>query len=169
MGRIGAGPGRELRVHLAKYYKRGQMTPKAITKARILVIEDNPVDVYLLRRALADAEVDCELTVIEDGAEAITRVRRQGNYTGTPIPDLAIVDLNLPKHDGLEVLEAMQSSGAFTEVPVAVLTSSVSRRDREMAETLHVSQFITKPPDLQGFLEIGSLLKKLLGHHAGHN
>lgn len=131
-------------------------------KIRVFAIEDNPADVHLLRLALESAEIDYELTVIDDGGDALDFIGQRGKYTGTPIPDLAVLDLNLPKNDGLEILEAMRANRAFAEVPVAVLSSSASPRDRAKIEVFNIGRYITKPPDLAEYMKIGVALKGLL-------
>jgi chemotaxis family two-component system response regulator Rcp1 len=129
---------------------------------RILLIEDNPADVDLLLRAFKSARLDCELTLMEDGAEAMSFVRGEGPYAETPPPDLVVLDLNLPKNDGIEVLQAMRATPQFSAVPVAILSSSSSPRERARVEQFHIGRFITKPPDLDEFLQIGSTLKSFL-------
>ena len=89
---------------------------------RVVLVDDNPADVGLFRLALEKAELNCELTVIDDAAEALALVRQQGKYASSPIPDLAVLDLNLSKNDGLQILMAMRDNRAFTGVPAAVLT-----------------------------------------------
>jgi CheY-like chemotaxis protein len=128
---------------------------------RILLIEDNPTDVELVRRAIGVAGLACDLTVLEDGAEALALLRRPDNESA--IPDLVVLDLNLPKHDGVEVLQAMRATTTFTGVPVAILSSSSSPRERAKIEQFRVSRFITKPPDLDQFMKIGFILKELVG------
>jgi CheY-like chemotaxis protein len=123
---------------------------------RILLIEDNPADVALLRLAFKSAQLDCELTVIEDGAEAMTYVR------GGRAPDLVVLDLNLPKNDGIEVLEVIRDAPQYAHVPVAILSSSSPARERAKLAPFAISRFITKPPDLDEFLQIGSTLKSVL-------
>jgi len=130
----------------------------------ILVVEDNPADVDLLRMALSAAELDCNLTVIDDGGDALALVRQ--HMDGNEVPDLAILDLNLPKCDGLEVLEAMRSNPQLTEVPVAILSSSSSPRERLRMQAFRVGRYITKPPDVDEFLRIGSIFKELLAETA---
>jgi two-component system, chemotaxis family, response regulator Rcp1 len=133
-----------------------------ISQVRILLVEDNPGDVELLRLALMKAGLDCDLTVLDDGAEALELVRQQGKYADAPAPDLAVLDLNVPKYDGIEILEAMRANPAFAHVRVAVLSSSSSPRERANIEKFHVSRYITKPLDLDEFLKIGVILKELL-------
>ncbi len=131
-------------------------------KVRILLIEDNPADVELLRRALLGAQVDFELTLLEDGAEALAFLRRIEANRGESSPDLTVLDLNLPKNDGLEVLQAMRSSAAFGEAPIAVLSSSSSAKERARLEPYRIGRYITKPADLDEYMEIGFVLKDLL-------
>jgi CheY-like chemotaxis protein len=131
-------------------------------RLHVLVIEDNPADVELLRWALEGADVRCELTVIEDGGEALAFIQQRGKYAGRQAPDLTILDLNLPKYDGIELLEAMRANNAFTSVPVAVLSSSSSPRDRARMEPFNIGRYITKPPDLDEYLQIGFVVKELL-------
>jgi len=134
----------------------------ATRRVRILLIEDNPADVDLLRRAFLSAQLDCELTVLEDGAEALALVRRLEAHEGESPPDLAVLDLNLPKNDGIEVLQAMRASTSFGRVPVAILSSSASSRERARIEQYGIGRYITKPPDLDEFLRIGLTIKALL-------
>ena len=128
----------------------------------ILLVEDNPADVYLFRQALIGADVDFSLTVIEDGLEALTFARRQGKYVTGPVPHLAVLDLNLPQFGGIEILEALRNSNHFKAMPVIIMTSSAEPRERTRATELGVEQFITKPPDLEDFLQIGHVVKTLL-------
>src|SRR5215470_8037968 len=129
-----------------------------VDQFRILVVEDNEADVYLLRKALVNAGLAFELVVIEDGAEAIAYARREGYYQNAPRPDIIVLDLNLPKNGGTEVLEALRTNGHFGGVPVVVLTSSASLPDRLRMEKLGVDRFVMKPPDLADFLRIGSIV-----------
>jgi CheY-like chemotaxis protein len=129
---------------------------------RILLVEDNPGDVELLRLALKTAGFDCELTVVGDGGEAIAMIRRQGKYAGFTPPDLAILDLNVPKNDGIEIIESMRASDVFRDTQVVVLSSSSSPRDYARLERFNIARYITKPPDLDEFLNIGSQLKSLM-------
>jgi DNA-binding response OmpR family regulator len=142
------------------------MTLSDIRKAHVLVVEDNPGDVELLRWAFGRAKIDCELIVIDDGAEAMAFVQQSGKYANAVAPDLAILDLNLPKYDGLEILGGMRANLAFASVPVAVLSSSSSPRDRARMEVFRIARYITKPPDLEEFLRIGEVVKELLEEHA---
>jgi CheY-like chemotaxis protein len=129
---------------------------------RLLLVEDNPADVELLRYVLEQAGVQCDFTVVDDGGEALALVQQRGRYLDVPLPSLAIVDLNLPRYDGMEILEAMRGNRAFAGVPVLVMSSSSSPRDRARIEGLKVGRYITKPPDLDGYLRVGLIVKQLL-------
>jgi CheY-like chemotaxis protein len=131
-------------------------------KPHVFVVEDNPGDVQLLKMALESAQVDCELTIIDDGGEAMAYVQQQGKYTGAVPPDLAILDLNLPKNDGIEILQKMRGNRSFADVPVAILTSSSSPRELARIEGFHIARYITKPLDYDEYLKIGLILKDLL-------
>lgn len=127
---------------------------------RIFVVEDNPADVYLLRKALEKAGLKFELTVIDDGTKALEFIQNESSKT--PKPDLAVLDLNLPANSGIEVLAAIRQNEHLADVPVAVVTSSAAAVDRSQVELLGVERFITKPPDLGEFLKIGEVLKEVL-------
>lgn len=130
---------------------------------RILLIEDNRGDIELLKLALKNAEVECDLTVLEDGGEALLLIRRGGKYAGDYVPDIVILDLNLPKNDGLEVLQAMRNAPEFASRPVIVLSSSSSAHERARMKELFVTRHVTKPTDLDELMEIGRIVKDLLG------
>ncbi len=127
-------------------------------RIRILLVEDNPGDVALVRLALDAAGLNYDATVIDDGADALAYVDGQD----TPTPDLVILDLNIPRRDGLEVLEALRSVSAFAAVPVVILTSSSSPREREKLEAFGIYRYITKPTDFDEFMSIGLILKDIL-------
>ena len=129
---------------------------------QIVMLEDNPGDVYLLREALQRAGVNFELTVIEDGAEGLLFARGQGKYQSGAAPDLAILDLNLPKGGGETVLAAMRQGGNFDQVPVVIMTSSATPGERSNALALGVERFMTKPADLDEFFQTGYVLKEIL-------
>jgi CheY-like chemotaxis protein len=129
---------------------------------RILLVEDNTADVYLFRKALLAAELYFVMTVIEDGGRAIAFVRGEGEYADSPVPDLAVLDLSLPKHNGIQVLEAIRATKRFANVPVVITSSSPAPPDRLKEEHLQVARYIMKPPDLEDFLKIGRTLKEIL-------
>ncbi len=129
---------------------------------RILVIEDNGSDVFLLERALKKQDLRYELVHLLSGGEALAFIRRQGPYADAAIPNLILVDLNLSRYSGEDILRAIRSAGHLGGVPVCVWSSSRSRRDEALLKELGVCQFITKPSGLDQFMEIGKIIKDLL-------
>lgn len=129
---------------------------------RVLLVEDNEADAYLFRKALESAGLNFELTVIEDGEEALDFVNGQGAYAGRPIPDLAVLDLNVPKNDTIELLKIMRQNEGLYHVPVVLLTSLVSPAAREKSEAFRVERYVTKPAELDEFLQIGAIMKDVL-------
>jgi DNA-binding response OmpR family regulator len=129
---------------------------------RLVVVEDNSSDVYLLERALRKQDLLFELIHLPSGSEALAFIRRQGAYAQAVIPDLVLVDLNLSKYDGEDILREIRSAGHLDGVPVCVWSSSRSRWDEAMLKDLGISQFITKPAGLDQFMEIGKTIKDLL-------
>jgi len=134
----------------------------AVPAARILVIEDNRSDVFLLDRALKKQELCFELLHLLNGGEALAFIRRQGAYADAPTPNLILLDLNLSKYSGQDILRDIRSAIHLGDVPVCVWSSSRSRRDEALLKDLGVSQFITKPTSLDQFMEIGKIIKDLL-------
>jgi chemotaxis family two-component system response regulator Rcp1 len=131
--------------------------------ARILVIEDNASDVFLLDRALKKRGFQFELVHLQSGREALAFIRRQGAYSEAAIPDLILMDLNLSQYTGEDILREIRAAEHLTGVPVCVWSSSQSRRDKSLLKDLGVSQFITKPSGLGQFMEIGKTIQDLLG------
>jgi DNA-binding response OmpR family regulator len=130
--------------------------------ARILVIEDNGSDVFLLNRALKKQDLRFELVHLLDGTAALAFIRRQGAYADAAIPNLILLDLNLSKYTGEDILHEIRSARYLDGVPVCVWSSSRSRRDEALLKDLGVAQFITKPAGLDQFMEIGKTIKDLL-------
>jgi two-component system, chemotaxis family, response regulator Rcp1 len=118
----------------------------------ILLVEDNPGDVCLAELALAEARVTNHVTVALDGAEALAILRREGAYTEAPRPDLILLDLNLPKRNGREVLAALKGHPSLRTIPVIILTSSESERDIAESYGLGANCYVSKPLDLESFL-----------------
>ncbi len=133
-----------------------------VRTARILVIEDNGSDVFLLERALNQQDFRFELVHLSNGGEALAFIRRQGPYADAAIPNLILVDLNLSKYIGEDILRAIRSATYLSGVPVCVWSSSRSPRDEAMLKDLGVCRFITKPSGLDQFMAIGKTLKDLL-------
>jgi chemotaxis family two-component system response regulator Rcp1 len=133
-----------------------------IHAAQIVVIEDNDSDVYLLDRALKMQNFQFEMVHLLNGREALAFIRRQGAYADMAIPNLILMDLNLSKYTGEDILREIRGAKHLEGIPVCAWSSSQSLRDRSMLNELGVSQFITKPAGLDQFLAIGKVIKDLL-------
>jgi two-component system, chemotaxis family, response regulator Rcp1 len=121
---------------------------------RILLVEDNPGDVRLTTEAFRDGKMDNPLDVARDGVEALASLRQQGPYADRPLPDLILLDLNLPRMDGREVLAAIKTDARLKHIPVVVLTSSRAEQDILKSYHLHANCFVTKPVDLENFIRV---------------
>jgi DNA-binding response OmpR family regulator len=137
----------------------------AVPVARIVVIEDNRSDVFLLDRALKKQDLRFELVHLPTGDQALAFIRCQGAWADTAIPNLILVDLNLSKYSGEDILREIRSAAHFAGVPLCVWSSSQSRRDEALLKDLGVSHFITKPSGLDQFMDIGKIIKNLLEAH----
>jgi CheY-like chemotaxis protein len=115
-------------------------------------VEDNPADVRLTREALKDAKVRNNVHAVSDGVEAMAFLRRTGEYADSPRPDLVLLDLNLPRKDGREVLEAIKNDDTLKEIPVVILTTSQAEQDIVESYRLRANAYVTKPVDLAQFL-----------------
>jgi CheY-like chemotaxis protein len=120
----------------------------------VLLVEDSAGDVRLTREALKDAKVHVHLQVVSDGIEAMAFLKREGQHVQAPRPDLILLDLNLPKKDGRQVLEEIKQSPSLKSIPVVILTTSASEADILRSYMLHANCYITKPVDLNGFLDV---------------
>jgi CheY-like chemotaxis protein len=120
----------------------------------ILLVEDNPGDVRLTREALKEGKVRNNLYVATDGVEALAFLRREGQYADAVRPDLILLDLNLPRKDGREVLEEIKADGSLRHIPVVVLTSSQAEQDIVRAYDLHANCYVSKPVDLDQFIHV---------------
>jgi two-component system, chemotaxis family, response regulator Rcp1 len=124
------------------------------TPIEVLLVEDSPGDVRLTREAFKDAKVHINLHVVSDGAEAMEFLKHSGKHVDVPRPDLILLDLNLPKKDGREVLEEIKQNPALKSIPVVILTTSASEADIHGSYLHHANCYITKPVDLEGFLKV---------------
>lgn len=132
---------------------------RAVT--RVVVIEDNAPDVVLIGEALSDSPAPFEIVHFQDGEEAIAGLTAA--VAGNRRPDLIVLDLNMPKVNGLEVLQRIKQESSLSDVPVLVLTSSSAPEEREEAERLGVDKYLRKPFDLYEFLDqVGGILKELM-------
>ena len=120
----------------------------------ILLVEDNPGDVRLTREALKDGKIINKLHVAEDGVEALAFLRREGKYHNAVRPELILLDLNLPKKDGREVLAEIKADKELKRIPVVILTSSAAEQDIVRSYNLHANCYVTKPVDLDQFINV---------------
>ena len=120
----------------------------------ILLVEDNPGDARLAREALRDSKIRNSLSHVKDGVEALAFLRRQGEYAASPHPDLILLDLNLPRKDGREVLSEIKADPNLRRIPVVVLTISTDEEDVLKSYNLHANCYVTKPLDLSQFLKV---------------
>lgn len=130
------------------------MIPVMGTIIEILLVEDNPGDVRLTREALKDMKLKNTLYVVPDGVEALAFLRREGQYADKPRPDIILLDLNLPRKDGREVLEEIKQDDELKRIPVVVLTTSDDESDILASYNLHANCYITKPVDMHRFISI---------------
>ena len=129
---------------------------------RVLIVEDNPADVYLIKSALAEHSIDADFEVVADGERARSTVSEF--HAGTQLwPSLVLLDINLPKIDGLELLQRLASAPC----PIIVMSSSQSPSDRQQAMNNGASHYFWKPTDLDGFLKLGEIVSSLLTQKAG--
>jgi len=138
---------------------------------RILIVEDNRGDVLLVREALKESSLSFELTHVADGEQAFDYVQRKGEYSNALRPHLVLLDLNLPKRDGWEVLDEIRSTPDFAATPVVILSSSGNPDDRERASRQPGSLYIRKPSTLDEFLALGKEIALFLlanGESDGH-
>ena len=120
----------------------------------ILLVEDNPGDIRLTREALKDAKMLNHLSVCTDGEEAMRFLRREDEYAGSPRPELILLDLNMPKKDGREVLAEIKDLPELKRIPVVMLTTSTAEHDILESYDLHANCYITKPVDLEQFVTV---------------
>lgn len=127
---------------------------EACRPIEILMVEDNPGDVRLTVEALKEGKVRNNFHTVEDGVEALAFLRREGGYAEAPRPDLILLDLNLPKMNGPEVLAEIKEDPELRRIPVVILTISQAEQDIVKSYNLHANCYITKPVDLDQFLEV---------------
>lgn len=128
--------------------------PAKILPIEVLLVEDNPGDAQLTQIALEDSKMAVNLSIVEDGVEAMDFLKKQKKYSEAPHPDLVLLDLNLPKKDGRQVLFEMKADEALKRIPVVVLTTSQAEEDILKAYNLCANCYITKPVDFDRFVKI---------------
>lgn len=124
------------------------------TAVEILLAEDNPGDVALTRRALRQSKVNNNLHVVSDGEEAMRFLRREGEHADAPRPDLVLLDINMPRKSGLEVLEDVKREEDLCTIPICMLTTSEDDQDILSAYARHANAFVKKPVDLEQFIDV---------------
>jgi CheY-like chemotaxis protein len=125
-----------------------------IATIEVLLVEDDPGDVLMTREAFAEHGVGNRLTVLPDGAEALAYLRREGRYRDSVRPDLILLDLNLPRRDGREVLAEIKNDPDLHQIPVVVLTTSQADEDILSSYQLHANAYVTKPVDFEQFVAV---------------
>jgi chemotaxis family two-component system response regulator Rcp1 len=128
----------------------------------VLLAEDSPLDTFLVREAIANYHLPISLQVLEDGEKACTYIQK-AERNEAPCPAMALLDLNLPKRDGIEVLKRIRQSSVCGNIPVVIVTSSDSPRDRAAAEQLGANRYFQKPTDYDEYLTLGKVLEDLIG------
>jgi CheY-like chemotaxis protein len=132
----------------------------------ILLAEDNPMDAFLIRQSLDKHGVEHTMLIMEDGQEAILYIDRTEADETEAVPDLVLLDLNLPKRDGREILARVRRSVRSCNTPVVIVTSSNSREDREMASALGATEYFLKPQGLEEYMKLGGVVKGILSHRS---
>jgi CheY-like chemotaxis protein len=120
----------------------------------VLLVEDDPGDVLMTREAFADHKLKNTLHVVDNGADAMAFLRKEGEHASAPTPDLVLLDLNLPRMDGREVLAAIKGDDQLRTIPVVVLTTSEAEEDVLRSYQLHANAYVTKPVDFERFLDV---------------
>lgn len=128
----------------------------------VLVIEDNAADVFLLEEAFREYGLNVKLLVMDDGEKAVQWIKDANGTEGTEAPQVVVLDLNLPKRTGAEVLEQLRSSERFHDLPVIIFTSSNSYQDRSLASRFPATRFFQKSPDFDEFIRIGKVVKEVI-------
>ena len=125
-----------------------------VTPIELLLVEDSEPDVRLTKEALCEAKIKNRLWVVEDGVEALEFLNRQGRFADVPRPDIILLDLNLPRKDGRQVLEEIKADESLKRIPVVILTTSKNEEDVLRAYNLYANCYITKPVDFNRFMDV---------------
>lgn len=125
----------------------------------ILLVEDNPGDVELTKESLSEGKINNKLNVVTDGEMALEYLYKRGNYQDVGTPDIILLDLNLPKLDGREVLQQIKSDPVISHIPVVILSSSEAAQDIKESYDLHANCFVTKPVQLEDFIKVVQMIE----------
>ena len=153
-------PDKTCTVVTANGYKNCTLASSGVRE--ILLVEDNPADVYLIRETLREHGIDCTMRIASDGGEMLRIISSEPTQAVAQRLGLIILDLNLPRHDGTEILQRLRETAEFAHIPVVVLTSSDSPRDRLLANQFGAARYLRKPSNLEEFLSLGAVFKGLL-------
>jgi chemotaxis family two-component system response regulator Rcp1 len=129
-------------------------------KVEVLLVEDNPGDIRLIQEAFKEGEVYSHLNVTRDGEQAMAYLRQEGTYSRSPRPAFILLDLNLPRKDGREVLEEIKSDKGLRQIPVVILSTSTNAEDVRRAYDLHANCYVPKPLDVDQLVQLGRLLEE---------
>jgi CheY-like chemotaxis protein len=143
-------------VFISAYLKHEHMRQEV----RILLVEDSDGDILLITQALKKAQVTNGITVIKDGDRAMQYLRKEGEYSGVETPDLILLDINLPRVDGIEVLTEIKKDPELMSIPVVMLTTSESEKDILNSYNNHANCYIVKPVDLKKFIDVVQVIKE---------
>ena len=128
--------------------------PDPITEIDVLLVEDDAGDVLMTQEAFEHHKLRNQLHVVSDGVEALAFLRREGQYADAPRPGLILLDLNLPRKDGREVLEEVKNDGSLRSIPIVVLTTSQAEEDILRSYSLHANAYVAKPVDFERFIQV---------------
>ncbi len=142
------------------------MIPTTRSSNYILLAEDNPADVELVRVALEDRSIACDLHVVSDGEQAVEFIEQIDRDSTINCPKLLLVDLHLPKKDGEDILRCLRASERCGRTPVVIMTASSSPRDSEKAVVYGALQYFRKPTGLDQFMKLGDVVKQIIGEYA---
>lgn len=139
-----------------------------MNKLQILLVEDNEGDILLTIEALENMTLENEISVVKTGKDAIEYMTQSGKYIHKSLPDLVLLDINLPIKNGFEVLTVIKNTEETRKIPVIMLTTSSSKSDQEAAERLHANLFISKPIDMDKYLQVVGLIEDFWRDFAHH-
>jgi two-component system, chemotaxis family, response regulator Rcp1 len=129
-------------------------------KVEVLLVEDNPGDIRLIQEAFKDGEVSSHLNITRDGEQAMAYLRQEGSYSKSPRPAFILLDLNLPRKDGREVLAEIKKDKSLRQIPVVILSTSTSEEDVRRAYDLHANCYVPKPLDVEKLMRLGKALEE---------
>jgi len=134
-----------------------------VRPANILLVEDNRGDIVVVKMSLRRHRIEHTLHIVNDGDQALNYIARMGQSDDAPFPDIVLLDLNLPKVDGPEVLRVFRQRPDCTHIPVIVITSSDAPSDREQVAALGINYYFKKPTDFESFMEVGAIVGRFIG------